>query len=72
MTRNEEKVTNLILNELELIMDSTDKIDYLYYEWFNTNKGKNKYKKLVSSIKSSYTSNHEYMLELLNLLKIKK
>ena len=58
MTRNEEKVTNLILSELELIMDSTDKIDYLYYEWFNTNKGKNKYKKLVSSIKSSYTSKH--------------
>ena len=53
-------------------MDSTDKIDYLYYEWFNTNKGKNKYKKLVSSIKSSYTSKHEYILELLNLLKIKK
>lgn len=72
MTRNEEKVTNLILNELELIMDSTDKIDYLYYEWFNTNKGKNKYKNLVSSIKSSYTSKHEYILELLNLLKIKK
>lgn len=72
MTRNEEKVTNLILNELELILDSTDKIDYLYYEWFNTNKGKNKYKKLVSSIKSSYTSKHEYILELLNLLKIKK
>ena len=72
MTRNEEEVTNLILNELELIMDSTDKIDYLYYEWFNTNKGKNKYKKLVSSIKSSYTSKHEYILELLNLLKIKK
>lgn len=72
MTRNEEKVTNLILNELELIMDSTDKIDYLYYEWFNTNKGKNKYKKLVSSIKSSYISKHEYILELLNLLKIKK
>lgn len=72
MTRNEDKVTNLILNELELIMDSTDKIDYLYYEWFNTNKGKNKYKKLVSSIKSSYTSKHEYILELLNLLKIKK
>lgn len=72
MTRNEEKVTNLILNELELIMDSTDKIDYLYYEWFNTNKGKNKYKKLVSSIKSGYTSKHEYILELLNLLKIKK
>lgn len=72
MTRNEEKVTSLILNELELIMDSTDKIDYLYYEWFNTNKGKNKYKKLVSSIKSSYTSKHEYILELLNLLKIKK
>lgn len=72
MTRNEEKVTNSILNELELIMDSTDKIDYLYYEWFNTNKGKNKYKKLVSSIKSSYTSKHEYILELLNLLKIKK
>ena len=72
MTRNEEKVTNLILNELELIMDSTDKIDYLYYEWFNKNKGKNKYKKLVSSIKSSYTSKHEYILELLNLLKIKK
>lgn len=72
MTRNEEKVTNLILSELELIMDSTEKIDYLYYEWFNTNKGKNKYKKLVSSIKSSYTSKHEYMLELLNLLKIKK
>ena len=72
MTRNEEKVTNLILNELELIMDSTDKIDYLYYEWFNTNKGKNKYKKLVSSNKSSYTSKHEYILELLNLLKNKK
>lgn len=72
MTRNEVKVTNLILSELELIMDSTDKIDYLYYEWFNTNKGKNKYKKLVSSIKSSYTSKHEYILELLNLLKIKK
>ena len=64
--------SNMTRNELELIMDSTDKIDYLYYEWFNTNKGKNKYKKLVSSIKSSYTSKHEYILELLNLLKIKK
>ena len=35
MTRNEEKVTNLILNELELIMDSTDKIDYLFINCFS-------------------------------------
>ena len=72
MTRNEEKVTNLILNELELIMDSTDKIDYLYYEWFNKEAAINAYTLLVKSIKKDYTDKHREFYSLLNMLTVKK
>ena len=72
MTRNEEKVSNLILNELELIMDSTDKIDYLYYEWFNKEAAINAYTLLVKSIKKDYTDKHREFYSLLNMLTVKK
>jgi len=48
-----------------------EKIDYLYYEWFDSNDGDDKYFKLVSDLKSKFTDKHMEFLELLNLLTIK-
>ena len=55
-----------------LINEDSKKIDYLYYEWFETEEGNNKYEKLLKAIKNKFTNKHEEFLELLNLLTIKK
>ncbi len=72
MTRKEKRIVNIILSELNLIKDDKDKIDYLYYEWFDTNDGVNKYNKLIKSINNEYTSKHKEFLDILNLITIKK
>lgn len=72
MIRSEKKVLNNILKELDKLKDDEIKIDYLYYEWFNTNTGVDKYEKLVKGLKASFTARHMEFLELLNLLTIKK
>ncbi len=72
MTRNEKKVLNDIILELEAFKEDKERIDYLYYEWFEKTDGDNKYDLLVKDIKNSFTFKHEEFLELLNLLTIKK
>lgn len=72
MLRSEKVVLKNILKELENLKDDSLKIDYLYYEWFDSNNGENKYEKLVKSLKAGFTSEHLEFLELLNLLTIKK
>lgn len=71
MIRSEKKILKDIINELDIIKDDKEKIDYLYFEWFDTNEGDNKYSKLVNALKSNFTNKHLEMLELLNILAIK-
>ena len=71
MIRSEKKILNDILEELNSIKNDKEKIDYLYYEWFDSNDGDDKYFKLVSDLKSKFTDKHIEFLELLNLLTIK-
>lgn len=72
MLRSEKKILDNILEELGNLKDDSERIDYLYYEWFNKQEGSNKYDKLVSSLKKKFTSKHLDFLDLLNLLTIKK
>lgn len=68
VTRKENEKINMILNNLETIKDKQDKIDYLYYEWFGNKNSNNKYDALVKDIKKSYSSKHEELLEILDLM----
>lgn len=68
MTRNEKRIVNLIINELNDIKEDKEKIDYLYYEWFDSNKGDNKYNKLINSISKSYSKKHIEFLDILTVL----
>ena len=72
MLRSEKKQLDLILSELENIKDDREKISYLYYEWFDKSDGENKYEKLVNDLKKSFTSKHLEILDVLNLLTVKK
>lgn len=72
MIRSEKRKLKNILKELENLKDDKEKVDYLYYEWFEKEDGLNKYEKLVKSIKTKFTNKHDEFLELLNLLTIKK
>lgn len=71
MIRSEKKILAEILEELDTIKDDSEKIDYLYYEWFDTNDGDDKYIALIKALKSKFTYKHMNFLELLNLLTIK-
>lgn len=71
MIRSEKKILAEILEELDTIKDDSEKIDYLYYEWFDTNDGDDKYIALIKDLKSKFTDKHMNFLELLNLLTIK-
>ena len=59
------------MEELDTIKDDSEKIDYLYYEWFDTNDGDDKYITLIKDLKNKFTDKHMNFLELLNLLTIK-
>lgn len=72
MIRSEKKLLDSIIRELDSIKEDEERINYLYYEWFETEEGVNKYDRLVKDIKSKFTSKHKEFLELLNLLTIKK
>ncbi len=72
MLRSEKKTLENILDELSSLKEDSEKIDYLYYEWFERQDGVNKYDKLVSSLKKEFSYRHLEFLDLLNLLTIKK
>ena len=68
LTRNGEENIKKILDELYKIKEEEEKIDYLYYEWFNTEVGSDKYKCLVNDIKKRYSFKHIDFLETLNMV----
>lgn len=71
LLREDEKNIRLILNELETIKNDSEKIDYLYYEWFNKkNESNNSYEELINDIKNNYIDNKNF-LKLLILISIK-
>lgn len=68
-TREENKIINTLVEYLELKKDNKEIIDYLYYEWFNKNSNnKNKYEKLVESIKNEYNIKHQKLYEIIELI----
>lgn len=66
LTREQKIIINSILNELNNIKDDNDKLEYLYYEWFNE-KGFS-YEKLVNDIKKEFSNKHLEFIELLKLV----
>lgn len=72
ITRDGKKVIKMILRELNMIKDEKDKINYLYYEWFNKKcEIDTPYNELVRDIKSFYGEGHTKFLKLLNIISIK-
>ncbi len=72
MIRREASILDSIIFELSNIKDDKEKIDYLYYEWFDKSEGSNKYDTLVRDLKKRFTFRHEEFLNLINLLTVKK
>ena len=72
MLRDENTLVVKILEELEIIKLDEEKINYLYYEWFNKEAATNAYTLLVKSIKKDYTEKHREFYSLLNMLTVKK
>ena len=71
VTRKNKEVIDSILEFLSSIKDDKEKIDYLYYEWFDKVES-NKYEMLVKDIKKSFSNKHLEFLELTNLMQVKK
>lgn len=71
ITRDEEKIIRKVSEFLDSNKHNTDIIDYLYYEWFNTTKGINKYDKLVNAIKGEFSIKHKNVYEIINLMEVK-
>ena len=68
-TRKENEIVSSLISYIENIKDDNELINYLYYEWFNSNKNcKNKYEKLMNKIKGEYSSSHDKMFDLIKLL----
>lgn len=68
-TREENRIINSLVEYIELKKDNKEIIDYLYYEWFNKNSNnKNKYEKLVESIKNEYNIKHQKLYEIIELI----
>lgn len=72
LLRNEEEKLNEIVKEIDLLKDNEEVINYLYYEWFNKPCTKNAYEELIFDLKKDFTPRHEELLNLLNILKVKK
>lgn len=66
-TRNELRIVNSIISELEKIKKDVAKIEYLYYEWFGNTKDFS-YTKLEKSIKKEFNSKHLEFVEILKLV----
>lgn len=71
--REEKKIVNLILKELENIKEDEAKIKYLYFEWFDKRSEEtNIYRELVKSIKENFTEKHRDFLNILKLIAVEK
>ena len=70
LSRNENKILNIIINYIVSKKESNEIIDYLYYEWFKNKKSNNKYEELLSSISKEYSDKHEYLYNLIQLIEM--
>ncbi len=73
LRREEKRILNLILKELEYIKDDKEKIKYLYFEWFDKRSEKDDlYEELVKNIKDNFSEKHKEFLNILKLITIQK
>lgn len=73
LRREEKKILNLILKELESIKDDREKIKYLYFEWFDKRSDSDTlYKELIENIKENFTEKHKEFLNILKLITVEK
>ncbi len=70
-TRNQEKIVSELKEYITKMKDDNELIDYLYQEWFNNSRCKNKYEKLLSVIDSEYSNKHEELYNVIKLLNCK-
>ncbi len=71
VSREDRENINKIINELKSIKNDKEKIDYLYYEWFNKKSDSNNtYDELVNDISNNYVDNKNFF-KLLNLISVK-
>ena len=71
-SREERETINYILNSLDKIKDNKEKIEYLYYEWFNKkSNSNNSYNELILDIKKNYTEDKKDFIKLLDLVTVK-
>ncbi len=69
LRRGEKTIINLILNELKLVKNDKNKLNYLYFEWFDKkSEDKKAYEELIKSIKEGFTEKHREFLDILDLI----
>lgn len=68
-TRKENITINNLVKYIEKEKNNKEIIDYLYYEWFNKNNNeKDKYLKLIDSIKEKYSEKHDKLKKIVELI----
>ena len=68
-TRREDEIINRLNNYINDNKEDSETINYLYYEWFNKSSNcKDKYNKLLKSINSDYSINHDHLYDVIKLL----
>ena len=68
-TRKENITINNLIKYIEKEKNNKEIIDYLYYEWFNKNNNeKDKYLKLIDSIKEKYSEKHDKLKKIVELI----
>lgn len=66
-TRYEKQNIEKILNFLSKEKDNASLINYMYYEWFDTTKSKNKYNDLSTVVTQPYCEKHDKLLKVIDL-----
>ena len=69
--RFEEKIVNDIIEYINNNKNNEEIIDYLYYEWFNDKKSKNKYNDLINSINKEHSIKHDKLYKIIELIECK-
>lgn len=72
ISRKDKDNLKYILRELDKMKEDKNKIEYLYFEWFNKkNINTDAYDELINDIKKNYNETKHNFLKLLNLVNVK-
>ncbi len=69
-TRREDEIVSVLNDYIKNEKNNIELIDYLYNEWFNSNRCKNKYDKLLHAINGKFSVKHEELYDVIKLLNV--